>query len=305
MKKDFTKLLGIVTAVLMLQGCSRDGDAPQSSDGFVPVSVEVGIRGRVLTRAGEDIQSTRFLEGEKFNAYTNSTSVTREMTTYTINPVVTQATPDVQPFVKKSASSPLMRAYYPSAGVDGTAVDQTTTSFTVAQDQTSDENYKKSDLMYAESPIGADGKVNLYFQHRLAKIVIRVTGGLGINEITAVRIVQGYRTIDLATLTAEPGVSLSDAISNSESGQLKVFTGSVTETSCAAVMPPQTLSATADFLEVDTNGGTARFKLNSALTLESGFSYIFTFNINVSNIGLSAMITPWVQPAEEYVENEL
>ena len=199
-----------------------------------------------------------------------------------------------------------MHAYYPSS------VTNSTTSFSVLQNQTSTANYKSSDLMYAScaatrSAGAATGSGSLTFSHRMAKIIVSAAVGAGVNTITDVRIVGGHRTINISTpQTCALGTTLTDA--NSTSDYITAYTGGSTgSASCAALVVPEAGGFTGEFLQIITDMGTATYSLSSKV-LASGSAYTFnitakksgltldgTINITVSAaaIGLTTTITTW------------
>ena len=207
-------LLGIM---LMFSGCIEDdlSGAPHTGDPDTGELAAVRLTAIVspqdesqggseasITRAETSIQSTQFDNGETFYAYFATAgvrigNVVGNNTTYTTDGSG-NAAPATQPYFPAAVTSVDVHAYYPSS------VTNSTTSFSVLQDQTSTANYKSSDLMYAtcaatRSAGAATGSGSLTFSHRMAKIIVSATVGAGVNTITDVRIVGGHRTIDIST----------------------------------------------------------------------------------------------------------
>lgn len=300
MKKS-TIILGL--ALAMLAAC--DKEQPEAASG-APVTLNVAVvQDGVLTRAADDIQSVRLLPGEAFNAYLTNCTVSE--TVFTMNADGVTATAASQPFVMKGRTAKVV-AVYPVAATTAT------TSWTVALDQTTEADYKASDLMYASATIAASGRADVTFQHRMAKIIIKAAAGEGIGEIRDIRIIKGNRTVDIGGTGLIPGSAVSDPVDNTDANCLKVFEGGTEGyADCAALLPPQTIDAgtgTADrFLEVATNKGPCWFNLRSAsgssVTFESGKSYTLVLPVDADIIGLTATITPWVQTADQVVFTEL
>ena len=120
----------------------------------------------------------------------------------------------------------------------------------------------------------------------------------GIEAVTKVRVIGGKRTIDIsAPQSCTLGTTLSDAISDSDDGCVKLYeseTGAASVT-CAALLPPQTISG--NFIEVTVrmaNNVTdkATFSLSSA-ALGGGNTYPYTLLLNGTNIGMSTLIADW------------
>ena len=299
--KKTTIILGL--ALALMSACNKQ--QPEAISG-VPVTLNVAVSHEgVLTRASDNVQSVRLQPGEAFNAYLTSCTVAE--TLFTMNADAVTATPAQQPFVMKGRTASII-AVYPSTAT------RTTSSWTVALDQTTDDAYKAGDLMYASDPVAASGRANVTFQHRMAKIIIKAVAGEGIGEIRDIRIIKGFRTVDIGGTGLIPGSAVSDPVDNTDANSLKVFTGgTATYADCAALLPPQTIDAgtgTADrFLEVATNKGPCWFNLRSgsgsSVTFESGKSYTLVLPVDADIIGLTATITPWVQTADQVVFTEL
>lgn len=306
MKRTF---LFYALALPLLAACSADdADAPLQSEDGLPVTIAVGITDGAGTRAADNILSTRFEGGETFNAYLTGCTVSN--TIFTMNTDQTTATPVAQPFKKKGVDGEIT-AYYPSS-----VTNSGPTTWTVEDDQTGDDAYKQSDLMYGTAAINADGKANLVFQHRMAKLLIRATCGEGVKQIRSINVIKGYRQVGIQdhaiAMPYQDGSDLDQPIS--ATSPLKVLAGGTGQTAyCAALLPPQSIAAGTGnedrFLEVDTNKGMCWFNLRSAtggpVTFESGKSYTLILPIDANIIGLTATIKAWETTDDQVVYNEL
>lgn len=268
--------------------------------GFVQENPEAGF-----TRAGTAIQSTQFDSGEHFYAYfpngVRIGTTDGNHVTFSTDGSTTPATAQ-QLYFPAAVTNVPVHAYYPSA------VTNTTSSFSVAADQTADANYKTSDLMYAygeatRNPGDAQGSGTLTFYHRMAKIIVSATANTskGVSTITDIRIVGGHRTIDIATpQTCTLGTTLTDA--NTTSDYISVYTGGTSATAeRAALVVPETI--TGAFLQVVTNMGTATYSLDNK-TFASGSSYTFNITISAASIGITTAITNWDNGGTETLVND-
>lgn len=300
----------------MLTGCIYDdlpsassstGDAGKQgppSAGMAAISLITSVASQggeqanletASTRAGTTIQSSQFDNGETFYAYFPADATINYVaapvnTTYTTDGSG-GATPAIQPYFSAGITSVTVHAYYPSS------VTETTSSFSVASDQTGTTNYKASDLMYAtctatRSAGDFEGYGSLVFNHRMVKIIVLATANTskGVNTITDVRIIGGHRTIDITTpLTCTLGTTLSDA--NSTGDYISVYTGGASATaSCAALIVPETV--TGQFLQVITDMGSAYYSLDGKV-FASGSAYTFDITISAADINLTTEITNW------------
>lgn len=304
-------ILSVVTGLLLVPvGCIEDdlSGAPHTGDPDTGELAAVRLTAIVspqdesqggseasITRAGTSIQSTQFDNGETFYAYFATAgvrigNVVGNNTTYTTDGSG-NAAPATQPYFPAAVTSVDVHAYYPSS------VTNSTTSFSVLQNQTSTANYKLSDLMYAtcaatRSAGAATGSGSLTFSHRMAKIIVSAAVGAGVNTITDVRIVGGHRTINISTpQTCTLGTTLTDA--NSTSDYITAYTGgSSGSASCAVLVVPEAGGFTGEFLQIITDMGTATYSLASKV-LDSGSAYTFNITVSAAAIGLTTTITTW------------
>ena len=267
-------MLLYLTALLLLAGCTADTLMPEATDGRVPIGISVSDNNDVPTRAGTHIQKSQFDAGETFNVYFSSGADIENAQFTTINSLgITEvATSSAQPYFTKEATEIDMHAYYPQT------MNQNITKFTVQQDQTTTENYKQSDLMYAYAHATKSGKAviaPLQFEHKFAKIVAMVTAGDSVQKIYSVRIVGGYRTISLVDgMTCALGSKYEDPNSLSDHIAMYDNPDGVTEVICAAMLPPQDINE--EFIEVVTDNGNYLYTLTKVLQGSHTYNIAFT-----------------------------
>ena len=164
-------------------------------------------------------------------------------------------------------------AYYPATAG---------TSFSVMADQTSDENYRASDLLFASvSDQGAQAAaVELQFAHQMAKIMVNASGAVEGITVNSIKLKGIAPTVTFSQTAAV------NYLSNPASGDPIDITMS---NNGAALIPQQTINGT--FLEVITSMGTATFALSK--TFEAGHQYTLNISINSAAIGTTNTITGW------------
>ena len=272
-------------AVILMAGCTTDLPDVRQTNALIPIGVSVGNgTGDVTTRADIEVQEVQFQEGETFyvrfadgsavNGHGNPLASTKFITT-DANGTATPAVGSDSAYFNPSMSSATLHAYYPQT------VNETTTSFEVAADQTDDANYKASDLMYAKTTAlksGTHVTIPLKFEHRMAKVTVLAVAVDNVTKIKSIRIINGYRKVNIADpATATPGTSLSNALSQESplqmyrhdgDGENMVFT--------AAVLPPQTVEG--NFLEFDTDDGTYTYPIRET-NLEGGHAYTLALRV--------------------------
>jgi hypothetical protein len=263
-----------LTALLLLAGCTTDTLMPETTDGRVPIGISVSNRNNVPTRAGTQIQKKQFDAGEIFNVYFASGADIGSTQFTTVNSLgeTTVVEGSITPYFKRDATEAVLHAYYPQAASNYT------TKFGVQQDQTTTENFKQSDLMYATDTITKSGKVvtaQLQFEHKFAKIVAMVTAGDSVQKIYSVRIVGGYRTVSLTDgTTCALGTKYEDP--NSLSDYITMYDKAEGDTAviCAAMLPPQDINE--EFIEVVTDNGNYLYTLTKELQGSHTYNIAFT-----------------------------
>ena len=273
-------------AAILMAGCTIDLPDPGRTDALIPIGICVGD-GSVTTRAGIEVQEAQFHEGETlYVRFADGSAVNRQGNTLANTKFITTdgngtvaiAEGSDSAFFNPSVSSATLHAYYPQT------VTESTTSFEVAADQTTDSAYKASDLMYATTTAMKKGiavTIPLIFEHRMAKVTVLAVAVDNVSKIRAIRIINGYRKVNIAdATTATPGTSLSKALSTTSplpiyshdgDGENVVFT--------AAVLPPQTVEG--DFLEFDTDDGKYTYPIRET-TLESGHAYTLALRVGAN-----------------------
>lgn len=286
MKQYIFRLLPLAT--ILLTGCTIEvSDEIGDNGGLVPIYLTAEVadagNGGSATRAGTDIQSTQLASGETFTVEFSS-NTTVASTTYKANGSGGTTCTGTQPYFTLDGSSTTAYGYYPS---------KPGSTFSVSTSQNTDANYKASDLMYASVNItksAGSGSGKLTFAHKMAKIIVNITRGDGISSISAVKIVGGYRTINVKNTTdCTLGTTLTDA--NSTSSYITMYSGGTAATlSCAALIPPQTVSG--NFLQIVTDKGTVTYSLSNK-AFATAQSYTFNITINAAAIGTTIAITDW------------
>lgn len=288
MKRNTYRLTSLLLLTVLLAGCTIEvSDEIGDNGGLVPIYLTAEVadagNGGSATRAGTDIQSTQLASGETFTVEFSS-NTTVASTTYRANGSGGTTCTGTQPYFTLSGASTTAYGYYPS---------KPGSTFSVSTSQNTDANYKASDLMYASVNItksAGSGSGKLTFAHKMAKIIVNITRGDGISSISAVKIVGGYRTINVTNTTyCTLGTTLTDANS---SANITVYSGNSTAAtlSCAALIPPQTVSG--NFLQIVTDKGTVTYSLSNK-AFATAKSYTFNITINAAAIGTTVAITNW------------
>lgn len=307
MKQYIFRLLPLAT--ILLTACTIEViDENSDVGGLVPINLTVGVdepeewqHTAAGTRAATTLLNNAFAENDQIVVgFSGNTTLGSNTTKYQVTNASTGATSLVsgqtQPYFTLDGSSTTAYGYYPS---------KPGSTFSVQTAQNTDANYKSSDLMYASVDItksNGAGSGTLTFSHKMAKIIVSATATSGVSQIKDVRIIGGSRTIDVTNITnCTLGTTLTDA--NSTSSYITMYSGgTATTASCAALIPPQTVSG--NFLQIVTDKGTVTYSLSNK-AFATAQSYTFNITINAAAIGTTVAITGWtgtgnvtVQPTE-------
>lgn len=161
--------------------------------------------------------------------------------------------------------------------------------FRVATDQTSDDAYNKSDLLWGavqgQSPLA--GKFNLMLNHVLSSLTIVVAPGAGFSEgeLTTNDVsvsIGGSKT--LGTIDLQTGI----VTATGEVADVKCRSNS--DLTYSAILLPQQI-AFANLVKVDWNGNS--YTLQNSFKLEAKKQYRLTIKLNKTQGGLDIGISGW------------
>ncbi len=268
-------------AVWGLASCSSsDNMHPEQTDGRVPVELTNNIIGAV-TRATTTLNESALTTGD-ITVRTSEAYATAYTYTAGAAGAMTSTAPAYYP---AGGASIDIVAYSPANANNGTSE-----TFTVSADQSSDDAYIASDLLWAkaENKNSASGAVNIAFAHKMAKIIVNVTAGNGISTIQSITLknIKRQCTFDYAS------GAVSDVAEVSGATDVAVTTGGTTASSMgAACIPAQDLIG--DFIEITTDKGTATYRLSSAKPVSAGNYYTINLTLNLAAVGTTNTIEAW------------
>ncbi len=175
------------------------------------------------------------------------------------------------------------------------AVDDLAKSFTfeVSADQNVDDNYEMSDLLVATTGAAYDLCPTLTFKHALSSLVISITDAdLRGGELTVYAVGETSADLDAQTYTAVADAS-------------DMAITAAYETTYKAIVSPQSISAGDVIATYEMNGVTYTWSASSDVTLESGYCYTYSWDIDNNTISLVSVISDWndgedftISPAE-------
>lgn len=309
-----------LAVLLLLTSCSEQSDMQQTAiDTTAPVTLTASSGTAPLMRAADNLYnaSTGFDGGEEAQVYMANSGGTQTGTAkFSIGAPEAVGALKQSTLTLADGESPIYYPSGPSGNVTlyGIYPAASISSHTVSYDQTSDANYKSSDLMYAKIPVSWSTlaekyalKPNLPFQHQLVKLkvtIVKMEDVWHLEKVTmnnvkrSVTVAPTYTSAGLgsaASATGESGEGANEdaiLISNGEAAstvpETKVFT-------YACVYPAQTWKDgeenAVDFLTVKADGGVAKYKLKK--TFQPGYEYTLTVYLNALAVGATVTIDNW------------
>lgn len=292
--------MSMAAAALVMAGCSND----ETDNWAGEIRLSSGLDVQKVTRAATGIQGEKFDSGETIDVFiSENTTAGQEsatVTTYT-QPLVYETGANgelnpptgLQPYFPASGNGVNIFAYYPSGKVSSVAAG-TTLDFTVVADQSGDENYKQSDLMYGkpvQNPVTRTSSATaLTFTHLLSKVTVTLTSGDGSPSLDGATVkfknVKPTTTLTTATgtISAASGTETDIIALNATSSNL----------SGSAIIVPQTLPHT--FIEVTlANGGVLTSNLTDVTEVPFAGSneYKYDIRVNLTSLDVTSMISPW------------
>lgn len=296
------KYLVIAVAATAFAACSNDENGVNE-----PTPIRLSSSLTVLeTRAGTDVQTSQFLVGEKVDVFISEDVAAGETAkNFYDQPLVYTTgnngalTTTEQPYFPTGGNAVNIHAVYPSGTV--TAFDETAVEFTVQTDQSTDADYKASDLMYGapqSNPVSrTPNAVVLTFNHLLSKVTVTLTAGTGNPSLDGakVELVNVSPTVEFTPSTQALGTAKGTAT------DITVMNATALSLSGSAVIIPQTLAQ--DFVRVTLSDGkvlTGRLNDNTAPTLAAGNEYQYNITVELATLTISSTIVAWnVQTPQE------
>lgn len=291
MKKLRKISLGILAALIAVS-CSSDDAADSTAAGFtsIPVKLTCSIgQEKAGTRAESfnALQDGYFRTGQQIQVYGYLGTAYQGAAVYKTE----EAVAGWSDLTKVSGSD----FYYPVVGEslytvygfypEGKATNNMTT-WTVEEDQSSVENYQKSDLMFAKAVSTGDysEEMSLTFSHKMVRLKIEIVGGG--TDIRKVTLNNLNRTINITDrlncVVGNAGSNPGDIVAMEDAeGYLPV--------ECEVIVPAQAVSTANDLITVTygASNDTQSFKADNNVTLLAGNTYLLHVNVATEEVKLN------------------
>ena len=292
MKKYFILAAAAITLVACNQKEMENGSVQELKSINLTASINSSVD---ATRASstDALQNTAFVADKTIFVEVYETG---EATTYTTGEYTTAAEGALTGnlYYPSNNNHVDICAYYPNT------ISSASTEFTVSNDQSSEENYQASDLMFATKLTDkASGSTHdLTFNHALTKIVVNIeyaanmitTGLTTTPTITDVKLNSTVRT---ASLTISAGKKAEVDVSD-----IDIMGTGFDNT---GIIVPQTVAADIPFVTLTYNSATYIYKLPSAMNFLAGKVYTYTLTLSARGLELSAIsIHDWIGEDAEH-----
>ena len=291
-----TKIISACAVLVALASCSNDLSQPTAED--TPIRIQANVGG-ITTRAAHNLLSS-FGSGDAINVYITENTTANSGKTSGANYSPTVYTHNGSQF---NTTTP---QYFPSNGngIDvwavypSTVTESSNTYFTIESNQTSDTDYKNSDLMFAqklENKTKTDD-ITLSFSHQLSKIIVKLEkeGGVdGVLDGATIKLTNVIKKIALTSVDGS-GITLGNLSSVQEDkGELTI--GKYATNGAAAIVIPQSASSMKFKVELDNGGSYTADMPNTTTQFEPNKEYTFTLTLKANAITVSASIKAWAQ----------
>lgn len=283
----------MAVAMLVFAACSNDENEMDNWNGEIRLSSGLVVQ----TRANnQDVPDKQIAAGQQIGIYVEGVAGETAFTGYT------NVSADADGSGNFSSYSTTM--YYPQSG-KGVQIsayhpyNQNATDlydFTVETAQATEANYFNSDLLYSEKKTYARSKTahSLTFEHKLAKVVCKLTSGEGTPDITGA-------TVEI--VTPERAVSFNRTTGAVGDATISAKSGNVTLGLYGAIIAPQTYTKGTKFLKVTlTSGGELYYTIpdgpgDEDLILASGSVYTFDITVDLTELKVNSEISAWTPVA--------
>lgn len=293
MKMTFRHIIPMLVAATMLGACSSDaGNETDMMSGNTPILLrgEIDDNAEANTRAATDLYNsfagTEEIDVTIYNADNNNAIIGQENMVYTITSAGVMTPPTgLEPFFPATTSGNVkIRAVYPSG----------TLSRTVLANQESKDNYEAGELLWAgRTATRTNSAVELIFQHRMAKIIVNLTSRNGSPNLPGTVTLKSFQPT--ATVSKESG-----EVTPSGTAIDIVMTANG-----AAMVPPQTHSATPIFEIATAQGDLATYTPPSALVFKAGYVYTYDVQVDMRVITVTSTISTWGDNTATYTDQNL
>ena len=296
MKK--TKLFGWAFVATMMgtsfSACTNDLENSLAKENEIKLTSEI-VPSRVTSL---DYQSTQIVEGQQVGVTITGAKSEHKNAAWNVGEEGELSNTGDPVYYGDGAAT--ITAYHP---FNDDWDENTSYAFSVNTDQSSEENYRNSDLLWATATSSkTESAVPLVFKHKLAKINVTLTS----EDITDL----SNATISICGTNIATSFNPTDGALYAATANVADIKAGVTTTSAytaSAIVVPQTVAYGSKFIKIVLGDRTFYYTLSTDKELRAGYSHNYTLNINDKEVTAeSDKITDWEDDDNEGdVEEEL
>ena len=302
--KAILKYFAMATvAVASMTACSNDADDAQSRNASYPVQFSMNLNGSRTVTATDAARTTTWVDGDAVGIFVckhGTKELVKTNAKYVLSGETWNAANEDSKIYADQAYD--FYAYYP---YDEAATDPTNLSTVAQTDQTSADDYAKSDFLSAKnvSTVAGATNVSLTFSHLFAMVEVKVQGDKVTQKPTKATLdnVKLAGSVDItadaptATLTADAATSVNMYyLGKTENADQAPFV-------FRAVVPAQEVAAGTPLVSIENptaESKTYTMKYSAAVTYETGKCRQISVNIATDKVELTIPATdftfnPW------------
>ena len=290
----------LAAAALAMVACSNEeneNSLVQNTDNVIRLTASVGNAAQ--TRAGSALLVGNFEENMQVTVKPTDKATpalaTYDEVTYTVgtNGALTTSTTQYYPVGGGAVD---VYAYYPYNA------SKEANGFAVALDQSTDADYKASDLMYATlTNINKNSAShNLAFEHQLSKITVTLVKGTGLQDAElAAATVTLKDVVYKGTFAPNTNTIFTTATASSETKGDIIIATNAGSTEHSAIVLPQDVADKK--LAITIGAITQEYSIPAETTFLPTKHYRYTITVSPTAITVSSSITDWVNATQDPV----
>lgn len=273
--KHLKYYFGLFTALLLAACSNNEVEVNPHAGEVIEIDARVNDYTPILTKAFDngELQNSSFRNGSKIRLFVDYDLASSAVMTYSssTSKFSYDSTPlTFPPFPVK------LWAYHPEKDCKNIDDYFDTGSFNVATDQSTESNYRKSDLMWAVAENVSSNPVELNFKHALSKVFVKLNGFSNSYTLTT-----KMKQLYTAAKVAPSGSSFSFS-SFYEKADITVrtsFHNNYPQVACVVI--PQTVAEGTALIEISDGNETVTYNAPSGgIEFKSG--HVYTFNLTYS-----------------------
>ncbi len=261
--------LFLMLAIVLVSMLALSCDPPKEDSKNIEFSAEI-------LEATTKATLTGFENGDEILVSAKNSSAVNAVTKYAYNDGKFIST---TPF-KASEARVNYEAFYPST-VNGSGQ----FTFTVMADQSTMENFTKSDLLVAMTEETSSSTPKLSFYHKLTAVTVNLSGDV---EEGAKVTVNALGEVEVNTMS---NTYLA------KGSLMKVTSYNSGNNSFRAIIAPQTIEPGTEFISIEMGGKTYTQVTKEAVAIDNGSQYIINAIIKDGAVTFEASINPWGKPS--------